>query len=302
MWNALKLIRMWQEKPAADISAEAYQASGQAWPDQWFRCRLNEARMEVDQLMKQFRLSEALKVLYSLVWDDFCSWYLEWIKPGFDEPVNSYHLQQAIAFFEELLQLLHPYMPFITEEIYHHLKKRTAGDDLCIKQFSTITEDLIINDKPGAGYLKEGKLLQELITGIRDARNKAQIKPKESIVLHINSSSAQLIAGIQHLLAKQVNAKEIRFVQSPVPNTITAVIGKDQFYIETEQPLQSGHQKGELQKELEYLKGFLLSVEKKLSNEKFMQQAKPDIVANELRKKEDALSKIKVIEASLANL
>lgn len=302
MWNALKLIRMWQEKPTAAISAEAYQASGQAWPDQWFRCRLNEARMEVDQLMKQFRLSEALKVLYSLVWDDFCSWYLEWIKPGFDEPVNSYHLQQAIAFFEELLQLLHPYMPFITEEIYHHLKERAAGDDLCIKQFSTITDDLIINDKPGAAYLKEGKLLQELITGIRDARNKAQIKPKESIVLHINSSSAQLIAGIQHLLAKQVNAREIRFVQSPVPNTITAVIGKDQFYIETEQLLQSGHQKGELQKELEYLKGFLLSVEKKLSNEKFMQQAKPDIVANELRKKEDALSKIKVIEASLANL
>lgn len=302
MWNALKLIRMWQDKPAAKISEETYHSSGQAWPDQWFRCRLNAARKEIDQLMQQFRLSEALKVLYSLVWDDFCSWYLEWIKPGFEEPVNSFHLSAAIGYFEELLQLLHPYMPFITEEIYHQLQTRVEPDVLCIKQFSPVVADLTFNGKTDASFLQEGKLLKDAISGIRDARNKAQLKPKESIVLHINTNSAQLLTGIQHLLAKQVNAKSIRFVQSAVPGTIATVIGKDQFYIETEQPLQTGNQKEDLEKELEYLKGFLLSVEKKLSNEKFMQQAKPDIIANEVKKKEDALGKIKVIEASLDSL
>jgi valyl-tRNA synthetase len=302
MWNALRLIRMWQDKPVADVSAEAYLSSGQAWPDHWFRCRLNAARKEVDQLMQQFRLSEALKVLYSLVWDDFCSWYLEWIKPGFDEPVNSFHLKAAIGFFEELLQLLHPYMPFITEEIYHLLQTRADGDDLCIKQFAPAVTALEIAGKPEAAFLQEGKLLKDAISGIRDTRNKAQLKPKETIVLHVNTSSASLMEGIQHLLAKQVNATSIHFVQAAVPNTIATVIGKDQFYLETEQPLQSGNQKAELEKELEYLKGFLQSVEKKLTNEKFVQQAKPEIVANELKKKEDALSKIKVIEASLGSL
>ncbi|ULQ53796.1 valine--tRNA ligase [Flavihumibacter fluvii] len=300
MWNALKLIRMWQEKPQFTPDLNTADAASLNWANDWFRSRLNEARKDVDQLMQQFRLSEALKTLYSLVWDDFCSWYLEWIKPGFDEPVNTIHLQQAVVFMEELVQLLHPFMPFITEEIYSQLVSRHNGDDLCIRQFSRL-ESLAtaIAGKSTIAYLEEGKLLKEVISGIRDARNKALIKPKETINLHIISPDTVVYEIIRPILSRQVNAKEIKFGQASIPNTISTVIGKHQFYIETEKPIEMGTQREELLKELEYLKGFLVSVEKKLGNERFVQQAKPEVVDMEKRKKEDALGKIKVIEESL---
>ncbi|MBC6493166.1 valine--tRNA ligase [Flavihumibacter stibioxidans] len=303
MWNALKLINMWKERPAivSDPSGEGYAALN--WPNAWFRSRLNEARLEVDQLMKQFRLSEALKTIYSLVWDDYCSWYLEWIKPGFEEPVNALHLSRAVEFFEELVQMLHPFMPFITEEIYHHLAERTAGDDLCIRQFSK-AEVLAssVDGKATASFLAEGRLLKEVISGIRDQRNRAQIKPKEQVTLHINTAAQEMYGTIQAILARQINAAGIHFVKETVPNTIAAVIGKDQFYIESEQPINTGNQKAELQKELEYLKGFLVSCDKKLSNERFVQNAKPEVVDMEKKKRDDAATKIRVIEESLANL
>lgn len=302
MWNALKLINMWKEKPQFTPDEQAIATGSLNWANDWFRSRLNEARKDVDQLMQQFRLSEALKTLYSLVWNDFCSWYLEWIKPGFDEPVNAIHLQKAIGFMEELVQLLHPFMPFITEEIYSQLTERPTGDVLCIRQFIPLEAlETEIAGKKTTDFLAEGQLLQAAISGSRDARNKAQIKPKEVSRLYINTSQQAVYSIISPILARQVNATDISFVTEPVPGSVGTVIGKDQFYIQTEQPIQEGNQKEELLKELAYLKGFLVSVEKKLGNERFVQQAKPEVVDMEKRKKDDALSKIKVIEASLAN-
>ena len=294
MWNALKLVNMWKDKPLHNPELNSAELKAINWPNEWMQNRISEARAEVDKLMKQFRLSEALKTIYSLIWDDFCSWYLELIKPGFDEPVNAFHLKAAIGFYEDLLQMLHPFMPFITEEIYSLLQVRTENDKLCIRQFSQLTpsQELILN---------EGKLLKEVITGIRDARNKAQIKPKEQVKVHIITQNKEVYNTINVLVAKQINAGNISFVQAAVANTICTVIGHDQFYIETEQPVNSGSQKEDLLKELEYLKGFLVSVEKKLSNERFVQNAKTEVVEMEQRKKEDALNKIRVIEESLSN-
>lgn len=294
MWNALKLVNMWKDKPLHNPELNSAELKAINWPNEWMQNRISEARAEVDKLMKQFRLSEALKTIYSLIWDDFCSWYLELIKPGFDEPVNAVHLNAATGFYENLLQMLHPFMPFITEEIYSLLQVRTENDKLCIRQFSQLTpsQELILN---------EGKLLKEVITGIRDARNKAQIKPKEQVKIHIITQNKEVYNTINALVAKQINAGNISFVQAAVANTICTVIGHDQFYIETEQPVNSGSQKEDLLKELEYLKGFLVSVEKKLSNERFVQNAKTEVVEMEQRKKEDAINKIRVIEESLAN-
>ncbi|KIC91708.1 valine--tRNA ligase [Flavihumibacter sp. ZG627] len=294
MWNALKLISMWKEKTSFNPEIYTAELKAMNWPNEWMQNRISEARAEVDKLMKQFRLSEALKTIYSLIWDDFCSWYLELVKPGFDEPVNAVHLKAAIGFYEHLLQMLHPFMPFITEEIYSLLKSRADEDKLCIRQFSEHTPSQEL-------YLAEGKLLKEVITGIRDARNKAQIKPKEQVKVHIITQNKEVYKTINTLVAKQINAGNISFVQAAVPNTICTVIGHDQFYIETEQPINSGSQKEELLKELEYLKGFLVSVEKKLSNERFVQNAKTEVVEMEQRKKEDAINKIRVIEESLSN-
>ncbi len=308
MWNALKLVKMWEEKvddrlqmtDDNKVLSDNYQLPTKNLPTAqagfallWFENRLNEVKAEVDSMMKQFRLSEALKTIYSLIWDDFCSWYLEWVKPGFEQPIEAAVYKKTVEFFTELMQLLHPFMPFITEEIYHLLDERK--DDLCVKQL----ENIAVAD---IQILEKAILLKEIITGIRDIRNKQQIKPKETIVLHIRTENAMAFNGIKDILAKQVNSKSIVFTHEPVANTITTVIGKDKFYIETQQALNTENQKEDLFKELNHLKGFLLSVEKKLGNEKFVANAKPEVLALEQKKKADALTKIKVIEESLAAL
>ncbi|WP_315824141.1 class I tRNA ligase family protein [Paraflavitalea speifideaquila] len=189
--------------------------------------------------------------------------------------------------------MLHPFMPFVTEEIYHLLAERT--DDLCVKQFAPAQPA----DKT---VLLEGELLKEVITGLRDSRNKNQLKPKEVIKLCIQTADNALYKAIELILTKQVNAEAITYVQEPVPNSIASVIGKDKFYITSEQEVDTTHQKDTLNKELEYLKGFLESVNKKLSNERFVQNAKPEVVGIEQKKKADAEAKIKIIEESLAHL
>ncbi len=288
IWNALKLVKMWEGK------IDNSNASGDSeFATSWFEHRLNEVRSEVDNLMKQFRLSEALKTIYSLIWDDFCSWYLEWVKPGFEQPISAAVFNKTVNYFTELLQLLHPYMPFITEEIYHLLTNRE--DDVCVKQYAAIgTADTAI--------LEKGNLLKAAITAIRDARNKAQIKPKETVEVFIQSNEQPSYNNITELLGKQVNAKNVSFCNENMPQSINVVLGKDKLFIVTEAPLNTGNQKAELEKELEYLTGFLASVEKKLSNERFVQNAKAEVVALERKKKADAEEKIKVIQESLAAL
>jgi valyl-tRNA synthetase len=306
LWNALKLVKMWEGRLEPLVGALDAAASLQAAGDvadfagaeplpfaiAWFDNRLREARALLEQSFKEFRLNEALKTLYSLIWDDFCSWYLEWAKPTIGKPIDLRTYEHTIAFFEQLLQLLHPYMPFITEEIYHLLAERAEGDDLCIRQYGAVTA-------ADARVLAQGSLLKEAITALRDARNKAQLKPKESIRLHIlpeSEADYHLITGI---LGRQVNAESIGFATDAVTGALTIVSGKDKYYIVTEQALDNGNQKEELKKELTYLKGFLNSVNKKLGNERFVQNAKPEVVDLERRKKEDAEIKIKAIEESL---
>jgi len=289
MWNALKLVKGWEgrQKEGDTLSADAEFAV------KWFGHRLQEARAEIEQLYKEFRLSEALKVLYSLIWDDFCSWYLEWVKPGFEQPIDAAVYRHTIEYFGQLMQLLHPFMPFVTEEVYHLLAQRT--DDLCVRPFTAI-------EKPDTAVLAQGMLLKEAITAIRDARIKAQIKPKESIDLSIQSGQGKSYEEVLPILVRQVNARTAVLTQEMIPGALTVVSGKDKFYIATEKGMDTGHQKDELQKELIYLKGFLESVDKKLGNERFVQNAKPEVVAIERKKREDAVAKIRTIEESLAHI
>ncbi|MEO6001385.1 MAG: valine--tRNA ligase [Chitinophagaceae bacterium] len=292
IWNALKLVKMWSERTASeDAGVEQQQSS--LFAIDWFENRLRQASTEIDTLMQQFRLSEALKTVYSLIWDDFCSWYLEWIKPGFELPIPATVYHKTIGFFTNLMQLLHPFMPFITEEIYHLLEDRK--DDLCVKQFATILP-------ADTEILARAGLLKEVITAIRDTRIKNQIKPKEEIQLYIQTQSVETYRNIQFILAKQVNAKAIHFTSEPIENTIAIVTGKDKFFIASDQPVNTASQKEDLVKELQYLTGFIVSVDKKLGNERFVQNAKPEVVELERKKKADAETKIKVIEESLANL
>ncbi len=292
LWNALKLVKMWEGR----TNDHGPQTTGESnFAVEWFDNRLNEAKTEINQLFKEFRLSEALKTIYSLIWDDFCSWYLEWVKPGFEQPIDAAVYNKTVNYFEELMQLLHPFMPFISEEIYHALKERAAGDDITIKQLSQPTQ---VNKDS----LQLAIRLKEVITALRDVRVKNQIKPKEAIQLSIETDEQQSYRLIESILLKQLNAESISYVTAAVAGSISAVIQKDKFYIATEQPIDTSAQKEQMLKDLEYLKGFLQSVEKKLSNERFVQNAKQEVVDIEKKKKADAEAKIKAIEESLATL
>ncbi len=290
IWNALKLVKMWEGKQS---TVDSPQTTDNNFATLWFENRLNEVKAEVAIQFKEFRLSEALKTIYSLIWDDFCSWYLEWVKPGFEQPIEKSVYEKTIGFFEELMQLLHPFMPFITEEVYHQLKEQQG--DLTISQYKPFAAA----DKT---VLANGTLLKEVISSVRDARNKNQLKPKDPVKLHIQSEDESVYRQIESIIAKQVNAEAVLFTGSTVPNTITVVVQKDKFFIETTTVMDTAAQKEQLQKDLDYLKGFLISVEKKLSNERFVQNAKPEVIEIERKKKADAEAKIKVIEESLAGL
>jgi len=289
MWNALKLVKMWEGR----VTTGEAETKTDDFATEWFQNRLYQVKLEVTSMMQQFRLSEALKTIYSLIWDDFCSWYLEWVKPGFEQPIQADTYQKTIGFYTELMQLLHPFMPFISEEIYHLLEER--NDDICVKPYSQA-------GIPDQSILQKGDLLKNVISSLRDVRNKQQIKPKETINLHIQTETESNYRDIENILAKQVNAKSIEYTNEPVTGCITTVIGKDKFYIETEQPIDTGHQRSDLEKELSHLKGFLQTVEKKLGNEKFVSNARPEVLALEQKKKADAETKIKAIEESLATL
>jgi valyl-tRNA synthetase len=238
-------------------------------------------------------LSEALKTIYSLIWDDFCSWYLEWAKPGFEQPVDPKVYTKTIEFFEKLMELLHPIMPFITEEIFHLLKEQK--EDLTVK----------LQGKPNPAdetILAAGSLLKDVITKLRDARNKNQLKPKDPVALHIMAEKTTGYKAIESILMKQVNASNVIYTSTSVANTIVVNIEKDKFFIEAEQQLDTAAIKDRLLKDLVYEQNFLASVMKKLSNEKFVQNAKPEIIALERKKQADAEARINTIEESLKSL
>ncbi|MDX1936887.1 MAG: class I tRNA ligase family protein, partial [Flavihumibacter sp.] len=288
LWNALKLVKMWEGRQQAGAGAGTTD-----FAVNWFGNRLSEVKTELDQLFKEFKISEALKTVYSLIWDDFCSWYLEWVKPGYEQPIDAAVYEKTVAYFEELMQLLHPFMPFITEEIYHALKQQ--ADDITVKQYQPARAVY-------KALLQQGVLLKEVISAVRDTRNKNQLKPKDEISIAIETADTGVYDGVLTILAKQVNAKQIEFTSTAVTGAINTVVQKDKFYITTDKAIDTTAQKEALLKDLEYQKGFLVSVEKKLGNERFVQNAKPEVVAAEQKKKDDALAKIKAIEESLAQL
>ncbi|MBN8674035.1 MAG: valine--tRNA ligase [Chitinophagales bacterium] len=306
MWNALKLVKMWENRQVNNSQAAITDSTapktiaggptGQNFAVDWFENRLAEVRIQLDEQFKDFRLSESLKTIYSLIWDDFCSSYLEWVKPEFEQSIDKSIYKKTVSYFEELLQLLHPFMPFVTEEIYHSLKEQ--DDDLCIKLYTSI-------NSPSPLILQHGEWLKKAISTVLDAKNKNQLKPKDEITLYIDSSTRSYQPdGLDDILKRQIKATSI--IRSNYPpekgNSIVVVIDDSKLYIISEKTIDTTSQKEQLQKDLDYLKGFLISVDKKLSNEKFVSNAKPEVVESERKKKADAEEKIKVIEESLASL
>ncbi|MEO6682339.1 MAG: class I tRNA ligase family protein, partial [Ginsengibacter sp.] len=296
LWNALKLVKMWEEKLISDKqenNPKGTVSEANHFAITWFENRLNEVKNDVEILMRQFRLSEALKSIYSLIWDDFCSWYLEWVKPEYGSAIDQKVYDKTVGYFDDLLQLLHPFMPFITEEIFHLLKERK--EDLMVKQYAPVFV-------PNNENLKTGLKLKELITTLRDARNKINLKPKETISLFIETSDEKSYEVFQSILVKQVNADSLSFNQKIDDPTVTLVVGNEKIFVKCAIEIDTEAQREQLLKDLNYYKGFLMSVEKKLNNERFMLNAKPEIIDLEQKKKHDAEEKINLLEVSLQAL
>ncbi|MFN0274926.1 MAG: class I tRNA ligase family protein, partial [Chitinophagales bacterium] len=285
IWNALRLIKGWEVK--GEHNKDTYPAIN------WFEARLNETIKEVNDHFDSFRMSDALMSLYNFVWDDFCAWYLEFVKPEFGKPIDTYSYQKTIEFFEKALQLLHPFLPFITEEVYHALNDRE--------------EDIIVSEIPTSGYFENthlyaGNHVKELISDIRNIRAKNNISPKEPLQLFAEHIKHESYDGFEPLIVKMGNLSSFEVTKHEVENAVTFIAHNTKYYLVINKRIDTEQEKTKLKKELEYQKGFLASVEKKLSNDKFANGAPQSVIDVEMKKKADAEEKIKFLEESLLNL
>jgi valyl-tRNA synthetase len=285
IWNALKLIKSWEVKEGDDDRLMPAYA--------WFEAKLNRTIEKVDASFLEYRLSEGLMTLYSFIWDDFCSWYLEIIKPDYGQPVGSATLERTLDYFGTLMQLLHTYMPFLTEEVWHLLRERE--------------EDVIVSQWPASAVYDEadidrGELVKSLVTAIRDVRTKYQLKAKDGLKTFIRTADESRYRGLFDVIAKIGFLDSVEFTGEEPDNTVATLIGKDRLYVQLEQTIDVEAEKARIREEIEYLKGFLDSVERKLSNERFVNNAPEAVVEKERQKKADSEAKIKSLEASLASL
>ncbi|MFD0748702.1 valine--tRNA ligase [Mucilaginibacter calamicampi] len=289
VWNAFLLIKGWQVDDALE--------NPNAVAINWFESRFNQGLQEIEDDFEQYRLSEALMATYKLVWDDFCAWYLEMIKPAYLQPIDRETYNKTVSFFENILKLLHPFMPFITEELWHDdLFIERADDDCCIvAQLPTIGE---INSR----LLADVELVKQIIAQIRNIRQNKQISPKETLQLLVKPNSGVDYSVYKALIVKLSNLSELSFVNDKVSDAVGFLVSTDEFFIPMQQTIDVEAERDRLEKEKSYLEGFLKSVNAKLGNERFMNNAKPDVVENELKKKADAEAKLKIAEENLRGL
>ncbi|TSD66005.1 valine--tRNA ligase [Inquilinus sp. KBS0705] len=289
VWNAFKLVQGWQVDeslaPRNQIAIE------------WFESRFNHALIEIEDNFAQYRLSEALMTTYKLVWDDYCAWYLEMIKPAYQQPIDSETYKHTVAFFENILKVLHPFMPFITEELWHdELFGQRTDDDCCIvAQLPVIGQ---VNTQLNA----EVEVIQQVIAQIRNIRNTKQLSPKEALPLAVKTNSAIDYVKYAQVIKQLGNISDLSIVADNVNGATTFIAGTDEFFITLNLTIDVDIERERLKKDEAYLLGFLKSIDAKLSNERFMANAKPEIIENELKKKADAEAKLKIIQDNLDNL
>ncbi|MES2808902.1 MAG: valine--tRNA ligase [Bacteroidota bacterium] len=298
VWNAFLLVKGW--KVDDTITCPNHIAMS------WFESRFNQAMVEIEDNFSQYRLSEALMATYKLVWDDFCAWYLEMIKPSFvhpadgdpyQNPIDRETYSKTIAFFEDILKILHPFMPFITEELWHdELFGQRSELDCCI------VAQLPANGEFNAQILADVESVKQVITQIRNIRNTKQISPKESLALSVKANSGIDYLSYKAILTKLANLNELSLVNDKLSGASNFLVLTDEFYVPLNENIDVAAEKERLEKEREYLQGFLKSVNAKLTNERFMANAKPEVIESEQKKKADADAKIKIIEDALAEL
>ncbi len=288
IWNAFKLIKGWE------VSNSISQPESSKVAIEWYEAKLQQTLLEIEDNFEKYRISDALMGIYKLVWDDFCSWFLEMIKPAYQQPIDSLTLAKAIAMLENNLKLLHPFMPFLTEEIWQLLAERKLEEALIV---STWPEIMPFN----AQLISDFENTIEVISGIRTIRKDKNILFKDPIELKVVNND-EVSAYFDAVVTKLGNITSLEYVSDKVNGALSFRVKSSEYFIPITGSINVEEEKAKLTAELVYTQGFLKSVQSKLANEKFVNGAPEKVLANERQKEADALSKIATIEQSLAGL
>ncbi|MDD3721491.1 MAG: valine--tRNA ligase [Lutibacter sp.] len=288
IWNSFRLIKGWEvsetmEQPiAAKVAIE------------WYNSKFQQALVELEKSFEQYRISEALMITYKLIWNDFSSWFLEMVKPGYQQPIDAETYNSTVNFLEDNLKILHPFMPFLSEEIWQHITDRTPNEALIIAEYPKLTavNETLINDF---------KFASEVISGIRTIRKEKNIAFKNTIdLLVINNEN--VTNYFDSVIEKLGNIASLTYVSEKVEGALSYRVKSNEYFIPMEADINAEEEKAKLLEELKYIEGFLQSVQKKLSNERFVSSAPEQVISNERNKEADALAKIETIKASLKSL
>ena len=286
IWNAFRLVKGWQ---VADIEQPEYAKLA----TEWFDSMLAKTAEEVNDLFGKYRLSEALMAVYKLFWDEFSSWYLEMVKPAYGQPIDKVTYEKTLAFFETLLKLLHPFMPFITEELWQHIYDRQPGESIMTQ---TLVKDMPYNE----ALIAQFEAVKEVISGIRTIRLQKNIAQKEALALEVTGENP--VAGFGSVIAKLCNLSEIKQVEAKSEGAAAFMVGTTEYAVPLGNLINVEEELKKLEADLKYQEGFLQSVMKKLSNEKFVSKAPANVIEMERKKQADAETKIAALKESIAAL
>ena len=289
IWNAFRLVKQWEVDSAIPQPVHASESIA------WFRARLNQVLAEIDDHFAKYRLSDALMCVYKLFWDDFASWYLEIIKPAYQKPMDAATYKATLEFFDSLLKVLHPFMPFITEEIYHLAEEKKNRDSLMVAGLPKA-------DTFNTNVIAAFEMVKEIVSGIRAIRKEHNLGFKEELELHVKEVDATVPEPFIDVVKKLGNISDVHKVRAKVSGAASFMIKSSEFFVPHGRQIDHAEEIRKLQAELDYAKGFLESVMKKLGNERFVNNAAARVIEIEQQKKTDAESKIKVLEERIAEL
>lgn len=283
IWNSFRLLKGWE------VDDNAAQPESSRLAVEWFEAALNRTLLEMTDLMGKFRISEALMAVYRLFWDEYSSWYLEVIKPAYGSPIDGTTYRETLRFFDMLLRLLHPFMPFITEELWQHLAERKEGESIMYAQLPEASE-------PDGKVIEDFEHLKEVIAGIRTIRKQKQLPQREELELHVKGAHNPRLDAI---ITKMGNISLIKTVAEKLPTASAFIAGAVEYSVPLADKVNVEEEIAKLEKDLDYYTKFLAGVEKKLGNERFVANAPEAVVAMERKKKSDAEEKLATIRASL---
>ena len=295
IWNAFRLVQGWE------VSDSLAQPEENKKTIAWMEATIKKALVEINDLYTRYRLNEALMAVFKLFTDEFSGWYLEMIKPAYQAPIDAATYKATLNFFEQLMKMIHPFMPFITEELYQHIAERKDGESIMV--------DTLILDAPteaDACLLAQFEEAKQVISGVRAVRQSKNIAPREPLTLEVvlaaDDKNVTKDPALGSIIKKMASLADILYVQAKSDGTSTFMIGTTEYAVQLGNLIDTEAEIAKMEAELKHLQGFLIGVQKKLSNERFVANAPAQVVELERKKQSDAETKIAALTESIAKL